>query len=80
MDWCNDVLNAIVAKAFNNYDKYMKGDLKRQAIIQDNSFAVEVEKLREALQARVTLLSDKIDDVRNMSRLLEQMARKKGFK
>lgn len=80
LDWCHDVLNDIIAKSYNNFDKYMKAEVKKAAIINDNEFAKSVDKLRQYLQLRVTLLKDKIDDIRNMAKLLEQISKRKSFR
>lgn len=79
LNWCEDYLNRILAKEWDQYDPYMKYDLKRQAIISQNEFSTKLEKLRSRLKARVTILEDKLKDIRDMAQTLNELGRKKSY-
>lgn len=80
LEWCEHAINAVVAESYNNYEKFMKHEIRVASAIKDNSFAQEVDKLYQVVKTKTTLLKQKGEDVRNFSRLLEQISRKKSFK
>lgn len=79
LNWCEDSLNRIIAKQYNDFDPYMKYEVRRQAIIDGDSFAYKVEKLRSRLKARVVILEDKLKDIRDMAETIKELGRRKGF-
>lgn len=79
LSWCEDVLSWLLSKQWNDYDGMIKYDIKRQMIISNNSFAEKVEKLRSRLQARITLLDDKLYDIRKMADIMNEIGRKKSY-
>ncbi|MFI5404941.1 MAG: hypothetical protein ACHQ1D_00360 [Nitrososphaerales archaeon] len=80
LNWCHDSLNWVISKDYTQYDPYMRFEVKRQAIIRGNSFAEKVELLRNRLQGRVTILTDKLGDLRKMVNLLEDLSKRKAYK
>jgi hypothetical protein len=79
LNWCEDVLSWLLSKQWNDYDGMIKYDIKRQMIINSNSFAEKIEKLRSRLQARITLLDDKLYDIRKMADIMNEIGRKKSY-
>lgn len=79
LNWCEDTLNRVVAEEYNSFDPYMKYEIRRQAIIAQNSFTFKVEKLRSRLKARTTVLEDKLRDIRDMADTLKDLGRTKSY-
>lgn len=79
INWCEDSLNRILAQEYNNFDKFMRHEIRRQAICLDNSFAFKVEKLRSRLKARLTILENRLIDLRHMANVLQELGKRKGF-
>lgn len=79
LNWCEDVLNHVISKEYFQYDSFIKHEVKRHAIINQNSFAEKVEKLRSRLKARVTVLDGKLGDIRHMAEVLSNLGKRKGY-
>lgn len=79
LNWCEDSLNRILAQEYNNFDPYMKYELRRQAICIDNQFAFRIEKLRSRLKARAILMEDRVRDIRDMANTLLELGKRKGY-
>lgn len=79
-DWCNHVMDHLVAK---HYDPslYVKYEVRRKmaALEVNDEFGTKVEKMYVHLDARVTILSDKVVDVRRMADTLGRMAKRKDY-
>lgn len=79
-NWCVEALNYLFAKYWNNYDKYLPADLKKQSIIQDNSYAQSVEASRLKLYAGIQLLTETCKDVKKRVTLFQDLAKSRSFK
>lgn len=79
-DWCNEVMNHLVASSYDR-SLYANYEVRRKmcAIAENNTFGTKVEKIHTYMQARVTLLSDKVADVRRMADTLNQMAKRRDY-
>ena len=79
-DWCNEVMNHLVAKHYD-HEAFMKYEVRRKmcALEVNNTLGTRVEKIHTYMQARVTLLTDKVGDVRKMADTLNQMAKRKDY-
>lgn len=80
LSWCENVISWIISKEYNNFDPYLKYDIRRQSIINGNSFAEQVEKLRSRIQVRVSLLEGKLGDLRQMVKTLEELSKRKAYR
>lgn len=80
LGWCEDTLNKIIAKSYGNYDSYMKYEIRKASIINENSFALQINSLKENIQIKADLLHDKARDVRSMINILQEIAKRKAYK
>lgn len=78
--WCEESINHIVAKSYNNMPDMMKYEIRRHAIIKDNSFALELEKVRLKIKGATITLASKIEDIRNMSLTLRKLGESKAYR
>lgn len=77
--WCEETLNNIVARNWRNHSEYMKYEVKRHAIIAEDTFAVKVEKLRIYLIAAIAQSDNKIDSVKRMADILQDIGKKRSY-
>lgn len=72
--FCEDNLNYILSKEWDNFDKFMKAEVKRQGICSTNSYAMVCERVRRDAYAKKLDLYI-LDDIR---RIADILARKAG--
>jgi hypothetical protein len=78
--WCNQALEYLFAKYWNNYDKSMPWEIKKKSILIDNSYAESVEKSRIRLEAAVYCLGESCRDIKKRVNILQDMGKAKAFK
>jgi hypothetical protein len=80
-DWCNEVMNHLVAYHYD-HDLYVKYEVRRKmcAMAENDNFGTRVEKIHTYMNTRVTLLTDKIGDIRRQADTLNQLAKRKDFR
>jgi hypothetical protein len=77
--WCEEILNRIVSKSWNDFDAYMKYEVRRHAAIAQDTFATKVEKARIYIGSAIQQIRDKVEDISKMANILENLARKKSY-
>jgi hypothetical protein len=77
--WCEETLNSIVARNWKSQSEYMKYEVKRQAIIAEDTFAEKVEKMRIYLTSAIAQTEDKIYSVKRMADILQEIGKKKSY-
>lgn len=78
-EWCSDVINRILAKTYSSYSEYMKYEVRKQSIMLDNSYALKVHELKMKIDASITIVQNKIEDVQRLSDIFRDASRRKGF-
>lgn len=77
--WCEEVIHNIVAKNWGNYSEWMKYEVRRQAIISEDTFATKVEKMRIYLNAAIIQSDQKLDSVKKMADILQDIGKKRSY-
>lgn len=77
--WCEDILNRMVGLRWKEFSDYMKYEVKRQAIINDDTFGQKLDKFRQRLQVAYNQSDHKISHVENMSKILESIGKRKSY-
>ena len=77
--WCEEILHNIVARHWNAHSEYMKYEVKRHAIIQEDTFAVKVEKMRIYLSGAIAQSDNKLESVKKMADILQDFGKKKSY-
>lgn len=72
-------INKVVAANWANYDKYLPADVKRQTVINDNSYLQNIEALNITLKSADMHISEVIKDVRRKVSLFHDLAKRKSF-
>jgi hypothetical protein len=57
----------------------MKYEVKRQAIINEDTFAVKVEKMRIYLHGVICQSDQKLDSVKRMADILQDIGKKRSY-
>lgn len=77
--WCEEIIHNIVARNWSNHSEYMKYEIKRQAIISEDTFATKVEKMRIYLNAVIIQSDQKLDSVKRMADILQDIGKKRSY-
>jgi len=77
--WCEETLNNMVAKNWKNHSEYMKYEVKRQAVIAEDTFATKVEKMRIYLNGAISQSDNKLDSVKRMADILQDIGKKRSY-
>ena len=79
-DWCEHALNFLFSQYWEQYGgSYASQDVKKKMIIKDNSYAQAVETAMIKMDGCLTVMQEKIKDVRRRFSLMQDMAKMKGF-
>jgi len=68
-----------LSKVWSNYDKYMPAEIKRQAIINDNSYLTMLEKCKIRLSTYENVLSTSISDIKRRSSIFQDFGKRKTW-
>ena len=79
LSYSNALLDRELSKLWNNYDKFIPGEVKRQMMIKDNSYMTLLEKCKIRLQAIESTISESCKDVKRRVSLYQDFAKKRGF-
>jgi hypothetical protein len=79
-DWCKQSISYLMAKNWSLVkDTYADKDIKEMMVLKVVDGGVAIAKMKIHLGGRVTLLTDKIRDVRSMEHTLCTLAKRKTF-
>jgi len=78
-NWSVEALNFLMSKYWQDYSTWMPAEIKRQAIIRENSYAISVEKNKLRIEAGIQLLSETCKDIKKRVGLLQDLGKVKGF-
>jgi hypothetical protein len=70
LSWCNDQLEKLVVQHNNEFSQYTKHESKRQIIINTNSYAASVDKMREVAESRLQALDGKVYELKRKADIL----------
>ena len=64
---------------WSNYDKYMPAEIKRQAIINDNSHLTMLEKCKVRLSTYENVVNTAISDTKRRSSIFQDFGKRKQW-
>ena len=70
LSWCNDQLEKLVVQHNDEFSQYTKHESKRQIIINSNSYAASVDKMREVAESRLIALDGKVYELKRKADIL----------
>jgi hypothetical protein len=74
-NWAELALNDIIAKAYNQYDKYTKYEMRLALVTNENNYAMSLHKIRTNALLRVERLNFLSTGLKNLSDTLLQIKR-----
>lgn len=79
-NWCNEALNYLYSKYWNNYDKFLPAEIRKKCIVSENSFAQSIEKCKIRLYSSLQLLSETTKDIKRRVTLFQDFGKSRSFK
>jgi len=76
LNWCNDQLEKQVVANNNSFGQYTKHEVKRQMIVQDNSYAAKIDQMRLVAESRIQALDGKVYELRRKADILLERGKK----
>ena len=77
-DWAEDAIWYIVSGKLSNYgEKYSKWQDKYYSAIKENPIANQLLKVKKGAEAKIKTLTNHIDNIKRLSNILENMARRR---
>ncbi len=76
LDWCNDKLDKMVAKNYDQFSPYTKHDMRRQLIIVNDEYAAAVDHYREVAHSRVQSLEGKVYELKRKADILMEKGKR----
>lgn len=76
LDWCNDKLDKMVAKNYDQFSPYTKHDMRKQLIIMNDDFAATVDHYREIAHSRVQSLEGKVYELKRKADILMEKGKR----
>jgi len=77
--WCEEIINKIVGREWKNFPDFMKYEVRRQAIIQQDTFVTKVENMRLTLEVAAMQTRYKIPVVERMVDIFKEVGRKRSY-
>jgi hypothetical protein len=84
--WCCEALDYLYAKYWysetheGKYDKFLPSEIRRKTILQNNTYANEIESARIKLLSGIDYLEETTRDVKKRVNLLQDLGKVKGYK
>ena len=76
LNWCNDQLEKQVVANNDSFGQYTKHEVKRQMIVQDNSYAAKIDQMRLVAESRIQALDGKVYELRRKADILLERGKK----
>jgi hypothetical protein len=80
LQWCEEASNFVCAKYWNRYDSYLPAAIKKQSIINDNSYLQQIEKYKIRIDSGVKMIQDSYYDIKKRIGLFESLGKSRSFK
>ena len=68
--WCNDQLEKLIVAHNEDFNQYTKHEVKRQMIIQDNTYAAKIDQMRGIAEGRLQALEGKAYELKRKADIL----------
>lgn len=75
-NWCNDQIEKQVVANNDSFSQYTKHEVKRQMIVQDNSYAAKIDQMRIVAESRLQALEGKVYELRRKADILLEKGKK----
>jgi len=79
LNWCKEIIEYQLSKYWAQYDKSFPWEIKRKAIIKDNSYMLLVQKFIIQLESSVAIIEDSYHDVKKRVSLIEGLGKHRRY-
>lgn len=79
LQWCEQAITLLCSKYWNNYDKFLPSDIRRQSILSENSYGQKLEESRIKLQSGITMLKETCKDIKKQVQILQELGKKRSY-
>lgn len=79
LQWCESLIVCLCSKYWNNYDKYLPSDIRRQSILAENSYGQELDEARIKIQAGITMLQETCKDLKKQVQIFQELGKKRSY-
>ena len=79
LQWCEQSITLLCSKYWNNYDKFLPSDIRRQSILSENSYGEKLEESRIKIQAGITMLKETCKDIKRQVQILQELGKKRSY-
>jgi hypothetical protein len=79
LSYCNGLSDYEFAKEWGNHDKYMPAEIKKNAIMAENSYLLSIEKCRVRLRSACEMLSESCRDIKKRVSIFQDLGKKRSF-
>lgn len=80
LSWCVEALDYLFSQQWDNYSgKFTPKEVIKKSIIQDNSYAQELEKSRLRLKSVYDIAIEQCKDIKKRVNLLQDLGKKRNF-
>ena len=76
LNWCNDKLDKMVAKNYDQFNPYTKHEMRRQLLVMNDEFARAVDHYREIAETRIQSLDGKIYELKRKADILMEKGKR----
>ena len=76
LNWCNDKLDKMIAKNYDQFSPYTKHDMRRQLIVMNDEFARAVDHYREIAETRIQSMEGKIYELKRKADILMEKGKR----
>ena len=77
LDWCNDQIEKMVVRNLGSFDQYTKHEVKRQSIINENSYVAKCDQMRQVAESRLQSLEGKVYELKRKGDILLEKGKRK---
>tara|TARA_B100001559_G_scaffold266346_1_gene232759 strand:- start:8923 stop:9348 length:426 start_codon:yes stop_codon:yes gene_type:complete len=76
LNWCNDKLDKMIAKNYDQFSPYTKHDMRRQLIVMNDEFARAVDHYREIAETRIQAMEGKVYELKRKADILMEKGKR----
>lgn len=76
LNWCNDKLDKMVAKNYDQFNPYTKHEMRKQLLVMNDEFARAVDHYREIAETRIQSLDGKIYELKRKADILMEKGKR----
>jgi hypothetical protein len=78
-EWCSRLMNCLYREQWNNYDKFLTADVRKQSILSDNSYGQLLDEAYHKMKTGINLLENSCKDIKKRVSLLQDLGKSRSY-